>query len=109
LITQGQGRYRPARIEGPAKIGFDGVVVETNYGNINAFSDRYCPRQRSYVVEMESWIVYGAGTSKIPDFLTQDGNKILRLTDDDGVECRVGAYDAQGCNAPCHNVVVQHE
>ena len=109
LITQGQGRYRPTTVVGPMRIGFDGVQVETNYGNVSVFSDRYCPRARGYVLEMESWVVYGAGTSKLPDFLTSDGNKILRLTDDDGVECRVGAYDAMGSNAPCHNVVVQFE
>jgi hypothetical protein len=109
LITQGQGRYRPATVMGKMGIGFKGVTVETNYGDINVFSDRYCPRQQSYVLEMDAWMVYGAGTSKIPDFLTQDGNKILRLTDDDGIECRVGYYGAQGCNAPCHNVVIQHE
>lgn len=109
LLLQGQGRYRPATVKGPMGIGFDGVVVETNYGNIQVYSDRYCPRKRSFLLEMDSWTVYGAGSSKIPDFITVDGNKILRQTADDGVETRVGYYGAQGCNAPVHNVVIQHE
>ena len=109
LMVQGMGRYRPTTVVGPSRISFDGVVVQTNYGDVRVFSDRYCPVKRSYVLEMDSWGVYGAGTSKIPDFIMADGNKILRQTSDDGVECRVGYYDAQGCNAPINNVVIKHE
>lgn len=105
LLAQGQGRYRPTTVKGPMGVGFDGVVVQTNYGDIRVFSDRYCPRDMAPVLEMDSWTVYGAGTSRLPDFITADGNKILRQTADDGVECRVGAYDSMGTNAPCHNVV----
>lgn len=107
LLAQGQGRYRPTTVKGPMGIGFDGVVVQTNYGDIRVFSDRYCPRDMAPVLEMDSWTVYGAGTSRLPDFITADGNKILRQTADDGVECRVGAYDSMGTNAPCHNVTLQ--
>jgi hypothetical protein len=109
LIKIGQGKFRPTRVDGPFGIGFDGVVVETNYGNIRVFSDRYCPVKRGYVLEMDSWQVYGAGTSTIPDFLDHDGNKILRQTSDDGVEARVGYYANQGTNAPINNVVIQFE
>lgn len=106
LLAQGQGRYRPTTVKGPMGIGFDGVVVQTNYGDIRVFSDRYCPRDMGVVLEMDAWTVYGAGTSRLPDFITADGNKILRQTADDGVECRVGAYDSMGTNAPCHNVTL---
>lgn len=109
LMVQGMGRYRPTTVVGPSRISFDGVVVQTNYGDVRVYSDRYCPVKRSYVLEWDSWGVYGAGTSKIPDFISHDGNKILRQTADDGIECRVGYYDAQGCNAPINNVVIRHE
>lgn len=107
LLAQGQGRYRPTTVTGNMGIGFEGVVVQTNYGDIRVFSDLYCPRDAAWLLEMDSWSIYGAGTSKLPDFITADGNKILRQTADDGVECRVGAYDSMGTNAPCHNVVMK--
>lgn len=109
LIQKGMGRYRPTVVRGPAGIGFSGVAVQTNFGEIDVYSDPYCPRKRSFVLEMDSWTVYGVGSANIPDFLMQDGNKLLRQTDDDGVETRVGYYAGQGTNAPVHNVVIKHE
>ena len=73
------------------------------------FPDLYCPRKRGYVVDLDTWKVYGAGDSKIPTFLDHDGQKILRQTADDGVEARVGYYGAQGCNAPIFNAVIKFE
>lgn len=109
LVIDGQSRIRPVEAKGPYGIGFSGVTVATNFGDINVFPDPYCPRKRSYVVNMDSWTVYSVGTATMPDFIMDDGNKILRQTDDDGVECRVGYYGAQGTNAPVQNVVIKHE
>jgi hypothetical protein len=109
LVIDGQSRVRPTEARGPYGIGFSGVTVSTNFGDINVFPDPYCPRKRSYVVNMDSWTVYSVGTATMPDFIMDDGNKILRQTDDDGVECRVGYYGAQGTNAPVQNVVIKHE
>lgn len=105
LLAQGQAKYRPARIEGPATIGFDGVQVKTQFGDITVFPDLYCPKNRLYMAEMTSIKAYGAGSSKIPDILKQDGNRVLRMTDEDAIEARCGYYAAVGCNAPCHNGV----
>lgn len=105
LLAQGQAKYRPARIEGPAMIGFDGVQVKTQFGDITVFPDLYCPKNRLYMLEMTSLKTYGAGSSKIPDILRQDGNRILRMTDEDAIEARCGYYAAVGCNAPSHNGV----
>src|SRR6185369_15302685 len=101
LIRLGQGRFRPAKVEGPYGIGFSGVVVATPYGaEVSVFSDTYCPRKRAYVIDMDSIGFYGVGSASVPRFLGHDGNKILRQTDDDGVECRTGYYGNIGCNAP---------
>lgn len=109
LITIGQGRFRPTEVKGPYNIGFSGVVVATSYGDVRVFPDLYCPRQRGYVLDMDSWTVYGAGDAKIPTFLDHDGNKILRQTADDGVEARVGYYASMGTNAPINNAVIKFE
>ena len=109
LILTGMARYRPTTVTGPANIGFSGVTFTTSYGDVRVFPDLFCPRQRGYVVDLDTWKVYGAGDSKIPTFLDHDGMKILRQTADDGVEARVGYYGAQGCNAPIQNAVIKFE
>lgn len=109
LVVDGQNRIAPVEAKGPYGIGFSGVTVHTNFGDINVFPDPYCPRKRSYVLNMDSWTVYSVGTATMPDWIMDDGNKILRQTDDDGVEARVGYYGAQGTNAPVQNVVIKHE
>lgn len=109
LLLQGQSRFRPVKIEGPYDIGFEGVALQTQMGELQIYPDLYCQRQFGWMLEMESLQVYGAGTSKIPDFITADGNKILRQAADDGIECRVGYYGAAGCDAPVHNTTIQFE
>lgn len=110
LIKLGQGRFRPTTVTGPYDIGFSGVVVATPYGaDVKVFSDAYCPRKRAFVVDMDTLGFYGVGVSTVPSFLEHDGNKILRTTDDDGVECRVGYYGNIGCNAPIKNSVIKLE
>lgn len=106
LQKQMMGRYRPAKIEGPASIAYDGFVVNTSYGDVRVWQDLFCPANRAYVLDMSTWTTYIAGASTLPNFLTQDGNKILRQSADDGVECRVGYYAATGCNAPIRNAVI---
>lgn len=109
LLVQGQARFRPISVKGPYGVGFDGVGVQTQMGEVQVYPDLYCQRQFGWMLEMDSLQVYGAGTSKIPDFITADGMKILRQAADDGIECRVGYYGAAGCDAPIHNTVIQFE
>ncbi len=109
MLVQGQSRFRPITVKGPYGIGFEGVGVQTQMGEVQVYPDLYCQRQFGWMLEMDSLQVYGAGTSKIPDFITADGNKILRQAADDGIECRVGYYGSQGCDAPIHNTTIQFE
>jgi len=108
LLIQGQARRRPIEIQGPYGIGFKGVALETSKGEVEIYPDLYCQSQFSWMLQMDTLRAYGAGTTKIPDFITADGNKILRQAADDGVECRVGYYGVFGCNAPVKNAVIQH-
>ena len=107
LQKQMMGRYRPAEIKGPGDIGYSGFAVNTAYGDVKVWPDLYCPRDNAFVLDLSSWTTYIAGASTLPNFLTQDGNKILRQAADDGVECRVGYYAATGCDAPIHNAVIK--
>lgn len=89
---------------GRADIGFQGIQIKTNKGVANCVADPFCPRGVAYGLTMESWALY---SMKEPiRILDLDGNKILRVSDADAVELRVGGYFQLGCNAPGHNVVI---
>lgn len=107
LLLQGQSRLRPVSVEGPYGVSFDGVALKTSKGEVEVYPDLYCQSQLGWLLQMNSLRMYGAGTTKVPDFITADGNKILRQAADDGIECRVGYYGAFGVNAPIKNTTIQ--
>ena len=97
-------QYMVTEAFGRADIGFQGIQVKTNKGVANCVADPFCPRGLAYGLTMESWALYSL---KEPiRILDLDGNKILRTSDADAVELRVGGYFQLGCNAPGHNVVI---
>jgi hypothetical protein len=108
LLVQGQSKLRPVSVEGPFGLGFEGVALRTPKGEVECYPDPYCQSQFGWTLQMDTLRVYAAGTTKVPDFITADGNKILRQSADDGIECRVGYYGVHGCNAPVKNTVVQY-
>jgi len=86
-----------------AKISFKGVMIDTPAGEIMVVSDPSCPYNRAYMLDMSTWTLGSAGAAiKILDF---DNNKILRQSDDDGYEVRIGGYCQLYCIAPGANGV----
>lgn len=109
LMKLGMNRFRPTTVMGPYGVGFQGVKVQTDSGEVPVFSDPYCPVQRSYLVELDSFKFYGCGSAEVPRFLDHDGSgKILRLNDEDAVQATAGYYGCCGSNKPVVNVVVVH-
>jgi hypothetical protein len=109
LTLLGMSKFRPTTVKGPYGVGFQGVKVFTDNGEIPVMADRFCPVQRSYLLDMSSIKYYGVGSAEVPMFIDDDGaGKILRMTDADAVECRVGYFGYIGCNNPVVNVVVVH-
>ncbi|HET7036583.1 MAG TPA: hypothetical protein VFI42_12945 [Thermomicrobiaceae bacterium] len=109
LTLLGMSKFRPTTVKGPYGIGFQGVKVFTDSGEIPVMPDRFCPVQRSYLLDMGTIKYYGVGSAEVPMFIDDDGaGKILRMTDADAVECRVGYFGYIGCNNPVVNVVVVH-
>lgn len=98
-------QYMVTEAFGRADIGFQGIQVKTNKGVANCVADPFCPRGLAYGLTMESWALYSL---KEPiRILDLDGNKILRTSDADAVELRVGGYFQLGCDAPGWNVVIK--
>jgi len=97
-------QYMVTQAFGRADIGFQGIQVKTNKSVANCVADPFCPRGLAYGLTMESLALYSL---KEPiRILDLDGNKILRTSDADAVELRVGGYFQLGCDAPGHNVVI---
>lgn len=98
-------QYMVSEAFGRADIGFQGIQIKTNKGVANCVADPFCPKGYAYGLTMESWGLYSL---KEPvRILDLDGNKLLRASDDDAVELRVGGYFQLGCDAPGHNVVIK--
>lgn len=105
----GMSKFRPVTVDGPYGIGFQGVKIFTDNGEIKIMPDRFCPVQRSYLLDLSTVKYYGVGTAEVPMFLDHDGvGKVLRMTDADAVEARVGYYGCMGVNCPVVNVVLVH-
>jgi hypothetical protein len=54
------------------------------------------------MLQMDVWKLYSLGAA--PKLLNQDGNRVLRQSDEDGVEIRTGYYAQLGCRAPGFNI-----
>lgn len=97
-------QYMVSQAYGRADIGFQGIAVKTNKGMMNVIADPFCPDDKAYLLTMKSWKLYSL--KKCIRILDLDGNKMLRESDADAVELRVGGYRQLGCNAPGHNAIV---
>ncbi len=98
-------QYMVSESFGRADIGFQGIQIKSNKGVINVIADPFCPSDRAYMLTMKSWKLYSL--KKAIRILNLDGNKMLRESDADAVELRIGGYRQLGCNAPGHNAVIK--
>lgn len=84
------------------EIGFRGILIHGPRGPINVIPDQNCPSDRAFMLSMSYWKLYSLG--KCPKILDSDGLKMLRESNADAVEVRVGYYAQLGCRAPGYNV-----
>lgn len=82
-------------------IGFKGIMVHGPKGPVRVIPDPNCPQNKVYGLQLDVWKMYSLGACV--KMLTTDGNTILRETDADAVELRVGGYYQLGCRAPGYN------
>lgn len=86
-------------------VGFRGIQINGPRGIINVFADQNCPSDVAYMLQMDVWKLYSLG--KAPKILDTDGLKMLRDSNADSVEIRVGYYAQVGCRAPGFNARIQ--
>jgi hypothetical protein len=77
-----------------AEIMFRGIQINGPRGPIKVVPDQNCPNDRAFMLDMDSWKLYSLG--KAPKILDTDGLRMLRDSNADSVEVRVGYYAQLG-------------
>lgn len=93
-------------LKGPAEIAFRGIMINGANSMIKVFPDRNCQPLTGYLLQMDTWCLEGLG--EVPQILRYgDGLEMLRVSNADAGEVRVGAYYQLRTNAPGWNAVVK--
>jgi hypothetical protein len=79
-------------------VGFEGIKIHGQKGPITVIPDQNCPVDKTYMLQLDTWQLASLGSA--PKLLDSDGMKFLRVSSEDSVEVRVGAYLQMGCSAP---------
>lgn len=83
-------------------LNFSDVVFMGQNGPIPFLQDPFCPRNKAYMLNMDTWALHTApgGMFQLVDW---DGNSFLRLSDADNYEARFASYYQMGCDNPGSN------
>jgi len=84
-----------------ANVGFQGVKVNLGKSIATVIPDRNCPDNKMFMLQLDSWKVHSL--EGMPMILDMDGLKMLRVSNDDAAEIRVGYYAQVACNWPGAN------
>lgn len=85
-----------------AQVSFKGIVLNTPSGVVRVFSDRFCPGQRGFLLQMDTWVL--CSLLEVPHIVDADSDQeMLRKSDADAYELRVSALYNLACSAPGWN------
>jgi hypothetical protein len=88
---------------GKADFGFEGVKVHTSCGMVTVYPDPWCPGDRGYVLQKDTWRLWHL--DGFPHIVKDDGLMALRQSSSDGVEIRMRYWGNLACRAPGYNGV----
>jgi hypothetical protein len=89
---------------GDGKGGFQSLFIAGHRGILEIIPCTFCQSNIVWLLDMSTWTLFSAGpTAGVFD---DDGNTILRISDEDGLEIRCVSYPELGCNAPGKNMRV---
>lgn len=103
-VLNSLGTKAVTKYEGTGQVGFQTIQINGPKGPVSMYLDQDCPAGVGYCLDMRTWKLYSLGAA--PKMLELDGLPMLRLTDDDAYEGRMGYYANLGCTAPGFNAVV---
>lgn len=92
--------------DGKQTLGYNKVTLTgAGQGMIDMVADPFCPRGRAYLLTKNTWALKTQG--KAPKFLDLDkAGRILRETNADAYETRIGCRGALMCTDPERNMVI---
>lgn len=84
------------------EIGFRGIQVNAPTGVVTVLADRSCQAKKGFLLTMKSWCLKSLGDA--PQILNYGDGNMLRISNQDAAEGRIGFYgqlisDAPGWNA----------
>lgn len=84
-------------------IGYRGVHIVGEIGDVKVFADTDCPKGIAFGLKLDTWKLHSLG--ECPGFLEEEGSmRILRESNSDAYEFRMGYYAQVGCEAPGYNI-----
>lgn len=86
-------------------ISYKGIAFDGNKNIIKVVADRNCPYELGYMLQLDTWKFYSLGAC--PKWLDLDSNKMLRESDADAYEGRLGYRGNLGGTAPGFNAVMK--
>ena len=103
-VLNSLGTKAVTKYEGTGQVGFQTIQIMGPKGPVSMYLDQDCPAGTGYCLDMRFWKLYSLGPA--PKMLELDGLPMLRLSDDDAYEGRIGYYANLGTTAPGFNAVV---
>ncbi len=88
-----------------ASIGFDALVLNGPRGHMKVIPDHNAQPNVAWMLQMNTWTLNSLGAAV--SILDLDGQNMLRVTDADAYETRIGFYGNISCNAPGYNCRVK--
>ena len=84
-----------------ADIGFDGIRIHGPTGTVKVIPDVNCQPNVAWILQMDTWKLHSLG--ECPRILQLDDQRMLRQSNADAYEVRVGYYAELACSAPGFN------
>lgn len=85
----------------PIGIPYRGIKINTGKKPITVLADLTIPTGRNFMVQMNTWKLHSL--KKSIRLLEKGGGEMLRLSNADASEVRIGGYKQIGCEAPGYN------
>ena len=70
-------------------------------GPVKCVSDINVPQSQIFCLQLDSWDLFSLNAA--PHILDYDNQQILRVSDDDAYQIRIGSYANLRCRAPAFN------
>lgn len=84
-----------------AEIGFKAVDFMTSHGMVKLLPDIDCPADTVFALKLDTWKLASRGP--VPHWDEDDGQRMLRESNADGIEGRIKYYGNVVCEAPGQN------